>query len=431
MDTPSAPEAKSETVEAPTPELVVEAKARAKSISKRRSSVVIPPSSATKSELTLLKELSEKTYLKQAQWFLNAYWSPEDKEVNFSQHPEECEKVWDMYNQMVKLDTDNGKEGNELDEHRAHIFLEKTTGAITVKKMREVLREVDVDFNSMVSLTEAMIYTYKIDYRYLVTAVVDDAEADALIAAAKAAVDAALERLKESQAAATAAAEASAAAKAAADEAKASAQKAKEEAEAAAVAEQLAVDEEARAIAEAEAATAAREAANAAAELATAARLEAQKAKEEADAAQVAAEASAAAAATAAMEAAASAEAAAASAAKAAEEEAVAKLEEEAAEAAEEKAQEIESVAKAAADELKVAVQEALDTQAELEAQQKALDDAKAAEQALIDDESVSNTKKMKAKIKLAGLESKDPLPLVSIFKRKRASIAYMESTVV
>tara|TARA_B100000795_G_scaffold22507_1_gene14975 strand:- start:290 stop:442 length:153 start_codon:yes stop_codon:yes gene_type:complete len=35
------------------------------------------------------------------------------------------------------------------------------------------------------------------------------------------------------------------------------------------------------------------------------------------------------------------------------------------------------------------------------------LDDAKAAEQALIDDESVSNTKKMKAKIKLAGLESK------------------------
>merc|ERR1712195_204712 len=72
----------------------------------------------------------------------------------------------------------------------------------------------------------------------------------------------------------------------------------------------------------------------------------------------------------------------------------------------------IESVAKAAADELKVAVREALDTQAELEAQQKALDDAKAAEQALIDDESVSNTKKMKAKIKLAGLESKYPLPL-------------------
>ena len=35
------------------------------------------------------------------------------------------------------------------------------------------------------------------------------------------------------------------------------------------------------------------------------------------------------------------------------------------------------------------------------------MDDAKAVEQALIDDESVSNTKKMKAKIKLAGLEAK------------------------
>lgn len=231
MDTPSAPEAKSETVEAPTPELVVEAKARAKSISKRRSSVVIPPSSATKSELTLLKELSEKTYLKQAQWFLNAYWSPEDKEVNFSQHPEECEKVWDMYNQMVKLDTDNGKEGNELDEHRAHIFLEKTTGAITVKKMREVLREVDVDFNSMVSLTEALIYSYKIDYKYLVTAVVDDSEAKALMQAAKDAVSSATQALQDSQKAAEEAAQAALEANARAEEAAASAQKAQEDAE--------------------------------------------------------------------------------------------------------------------------------------------------------------------------------------------------------
>lgn len=49
---------------------------------------------------------------------------------------------------------------------------------------------------------------------------------------------------------------------------------------------------------------------------------------------------------------------------------------------------------------------------AELEAQQKALDDAKAKLQTQIDDDSVSNTKKMKCKIQLAGLESKDPLPL-------------------
>ena len=33
-----------------------------------------------------------------------------------------------------------------------------------VKKMREVLREVDVDFNQKVSLTEFLIYQYRIDY---------------------------------------------------------------------------------------------------------------------------------------------------------------------------------------------------------------------------------------------------------------------------
>ena len=39
-------------------------------------------------------------------------------------------------------------DGNELDEFEAHIFLEKNITAITVKKMREVLRDVDVDFNN-------------------------------------------------------------------------------------------------------------------------------------------------------------------------------------------------------------------------------------------------------------------------------------------
>ena len=70
--------------------------------------------------------------------------------------------------------------------------------------------------------------------------------------------------------------------------------------------------------------------------------------------------------------------------------------------------QESQKAAKAAKT-AEAAAQKALE---ELEAQQKALDDAKAALQTQIDDDAVSNTKKMKAKIQLAGLESKDPLPL-------------------
>ena len=172
---PAAPEAAEE--KAPVPEAAEACKVRAKSMSKRRQSVSLPPASSKKTELTLLKELSEKNYLDQAQWFLNAYWAAEGKKIRFDNNPEECEKVWDMYKTMCELDKKNGKNGNEIDEFGAHIFLEKTVGAITVKKMRQVLVDIDVDFNQMVSLTEALIYSYKIDYKYLVTAVIDDSEA--------------------------------------------------------------------------------------------------------------------------------------------------------------------------------------------------------------------------------------------------------------
>ena len=125
------------------------AQAKARTMAKRRSSMTSAPAAGTKSNLTLLKELSKKTYVEQAQWFLNAYWETPIKEGekgSFSELPDECEFVWKMYHVMVELDKDKGKDGNELDEFQAHIFLEKTVGAITVKKMRQVLVEIDVDF---------------------------------------------------------------------------------------------------------------------------------------------------------------------------------------------------------------------------------------------------------------------------------------------
>ena len=345
---PAAPSA-GEEKQAPAPAQAEAAKTKAKTMAKRRSSLVKAPSAGTKSNLTLLKELSKKTYLEQAQWFLNAYWkTPLEGEKNlgsFSELPDECEFVWKMYHVICELDKEKGKEGNEVDEFAAHIFLERTVGAITVKKMRQVLVEIDVDFNKMVSLTEAMIYHYKIDYNWLVTAVVDDAAAKARIDAAKAAVEAALQALKDSQAAAEAAKQAAADSAAAAEAAAASAAKAKADAEAAAEAEKLAVDEEARAVAEAEAATSAREAANAAADAATAAREEAVKQREQADAAQTASEAAAAAAAEQAEAAAKDAEAAAAATKAAAEAEAAAAAAAEQASAAEQLAEEKETIA--------------------------------------------------------------------------------------
>jgi hypothetical protein len=290
LQAPAAPEAAAAAM-APVEEETKESfTQRTKEVAARRTSVSLPPQSSDKAPVVLLKELSQKKYKDQAHWFLNAYWSAEGKAIRFDNNPEEREKVWQMYHKMVELDKNNGKDGNELDEYAAHIFLEKTVGAITVKKMRQVLVEIDVDFNQMVSLTEALIYAYKIDYKYLVTAVVDDEESKALLEAAQNAVSAATEALQASQRAAEEAAQAAIDAKAAAEEAALSAQKAAEDAEAAATAEEHAIAEEARAVEEANAATAARELANAAAAEATAARELANAAAAEATAAREAAE---------------------------------------------------------------------------------------------------------------------------------------------
>ena len=103
-----------------------EDKESAKEIStQRRASMfgknVKAPPAMGEDNLTKLKLLSQKNYLDQCQWFLNAYW--EAKEINFSTHPKECELVWKFYNTIIELDKKLGADGNELDEFQAHIFL--------------------------------------------------------------------------------------------------------------------------------------------------------------------------------------------------------------------------------------------------------------------------------------------------------------------
>ena len=97
-----------------------------------------------------------------------------------------------------------------MDEFEAHIFLEKNIAAITVKKMRQVLADIDVDFNQKVSLTEFFIYHYKVDYNYLVNAVVNDEESERLIKFAKEKLAGAQKALQEAQNAAKEAAAAAA-----------------------------------------------------------------------------------------------------------------------------------------------------------------------------------------------------------------------------
>ena len=93
-----------------------------------------------------LKALNAAKTYKGAIWFLNAYWK---NGPNFSENAEECEKVWVYKNKCVELDR-KGEDGCELDEFQAHRVLEQLEVALTVKDMRAVLSEADVDFNKYV-----------------------------------------------------------------------------------------------------------------------------------------------------------------------------------------------------------------------------------------------------------------------------------------
>ena len=116
--------------------------------------------------------------------------------------------------------------GNELDEFEAHQFLEKFENTLTVKEMRAALKEIDLDFNKHVSLTEFLIYRYKADVHAVVNAAQGaNSEAQKKIDAAQALCDKALSDMQKSQEAAEKALEAQkemeakeAEAKAAADE---------------------------------------------------------------------------------------------------------------------------------------------------------------------------------------------------------------------
>jgi len=113
-----------------------------------------------------LREVNGLRYKEQAIWFLNAFWK---SGPNFSEDLGEAENVWSYCNRCIDLDR-KGEEGSELDEFQAHRLLEAINETLTVRDMRKVLTEVDVDFNKYVSLTEFLIYKYKVDWRELVNA---------------------------------------------------------------------------------------------------------------------------------------------------------------------------------------------------------------------------------------------------------------------
>mmetsp|Transcript_56721 Transcript_56721/g.139461 ORF Transcript_56721/g.139461 Transcript_56721/m.139461 type:complete len:350 (-) Transcript_56721:1145-2194(-) len=103
-------------------------------------------------------ELSKSQYKAQAIWFLNGLKDDVTKEGN---------KVWDFAQRFIAVD-DKGADGNELDEHESHKFLEFFNKTMTAMEMREALRTIDQDANGHMSLLEFLTYNYKMSVQDVV-----------------------------------------------------------------------------------------------------------------------------------------------------------------------------------------------------------------------------------------------------------------------
>jgi len=110
--------------------------------------------------------LCELTYNEQAVWFLNASW--------LTVGEREAEKLWNYTHKCAELDLQNGAAGNGLDEMLAHKFLEEFGETLTVRELRNKLREVgaigEAERPKLVPLTHYLVFSYNFNWHNLVNA---------------------------------------------------------------------------------------------------------------------------------------------------------------------------------------------------------------------------------------------------------------------
>jgi DNA repair exonuclease SbcCD ATPase subunit len=109
-----------------------------------------------------LQDLTSKTYKEQAIWFLNAFWN------DFAE--QEAANIWLWKHKFDELDIAKKDQGHELDELNAHRFLEQINSTMTVRSMRDMLRNAGVERVNYVPLALYLIARFKVDWHRLVNA---------------------------------------------------------------------------------------------------------------------------------------------------------------------------------------------------------------------------------------------------------------------
>jgi len=97
-------------------------------------------------------KIQSRGYARQAVFFLNAFWMETGKDA---------EQIWRWCHKFQELDKAGASDGNSLDEFWGHKFLETAGEPLTVLKMREVLREIDINNDKRMCLLEYLLFFYK------------------------------------------------------------------------------------------------------------------------------------------------------------------------------------------------------------------------------------------------------------------------------
>jgi DNA repair exonuclease SbcCD ATPase subunit len=152
-------------------------------------------------------KLCAKTHSQQAIWWLNGFWDKGGEK--------EAKTIYEMVQKFKELEyggkvievkgkqkekTTEYKEGCDLDEFKAHRFLESYGETLTVVELRKRLEAIDIDKNKKVALSEYLLFKYKKTPQELVDAPQGDNQKE--IAAAQAQVaelDSSLKDLQQKQ----------------------------------------------------------------------------------------------------------------------------------------------------------------------------------------------------------------------------------------
>jgi len=136
------------------------------------------------------KQITGMTHTQQGIWWLNGFWKePCGKDY--------AETMWKEVHLAIELEAGKPKiygskvwevkEGNDLDELKAHVFLEKLGGTMTVVELRKKLAALDLDKNNRMALSEYLLGKFKKTPEQLIHAPQGgEAEAAKLAAAQKA-----------------------------------------------------------------------------------------------------------------------------------------------------------------------------------------------------------------------------------------------------